>query len=468
ALLPLNPYLLGTLLGDGGFTGKAISLAGSLKDAADTEALVMATVPAGIEMRRRPDVGGAVSWGLTSGAPKPNPVMSVLRALDLQGRSCYAKFIPEPYMRASVGDRIALLQGLLDTDGTVAGSTSFWSTSHVMALQVEELVRSLGGNARCRRTRPNAWRVRISRLPAWIVPFRLPRKVAAYTGGLAPRSPRHTYLVKAEYVGRKPVQCIKVDAADHLYLTDDFVVTHNTVNMVVTLDPEIDPDAFKQWIEIFRTQHEGVMNAYRTLYLAGGAAVTPVGNNFQQMEFAVTQKAGEIRIASAAGVPAIVAGLGGGLEAGTHENFQQARRQMGDMTLRPLWRNACGSLQAIVPPPGGSRLWYDDRDIAFLREDRKDLADIQAVEASAISSLITAGFQPESAVMAIRTNDFSKLVHSGMYSVQLQPPNTLATPIPGLGTGDKGVAKAPAGTVPLTTGQLHPPAAKNGKAPKAS
>jgi len=201
-----------------------------------------------------------------------------------------------------------------------------------------------------------------------------------------------------------------------------------TVNMVVSLDPTIQAEAFDRWIKIFRTQHEGAMNAYRTLYLGGGADVKTVGADFRQMDFKVTQGAGETRIAAAAGVPPIIVGLSEGLAAGTYNNYGQSVRRFGDGTLRPLWRNACGSLESLVNVPGGSQLWYDTRDIAFLREDAKDLADIQQVESASIRTLIDAGYKPDSIVAAIQAHDWSRLVHTGLFSVQLQPPQTSFTP----------------------------------------
>jgi hypothetical protein len=59
----------------------------------------------------------------------------------------------------------------------------------------------------------------------------------------------------------------------------------------------------------------------------------------------------------------------------------------------------------------GSELWYDDRDVAFLREDLTAAADIQAREASTITGLISSGFEPDSVVRAVRTGDFALLKH---------------------------------------------------------
>jgi hypothetical protein len=88
-----------------------------------------------------------------------------------------------------------------------------------------------------------------------------------------------------------------------------------------------------------------------------------------------------------------------------------------------LWRSASAALQSVVPPPAGSRLWYDARDVEFLKEDQRDAAEILQVRASTIAALVQAGYTPESAVDAIEADDLTRLVHSGLYSVQLQDPS---------------------------------------------
>jgi hypothetical protein len=201
-----------------------------------------------------------------------------------------------------------------------------------------------------------------------------------------------------------------------------------TVNMVISLDPSIQKDKFESWIRVFEDQHKGVLNAYKTLYLGGGASVNPVGANFQQMDFKVTQGAGETRIAAAAGVPPIIVGLSEGLQAATYSNYGQARRRFADGTMRPLWRNFAGSMQRIITTPGNAELWYDDRDIPFLRDDETDRAAIQQQEAQTIRTLVDAGFKPESVVDAVTNHDYGRLVHTGLFSVQLQPPGTVAAP----------------------------------------
>jgi DNA-binding CsgD family transcriptional regulator/phage portal protein BeeE len=207
-----------------------------------------------------------------------------------------------------------------------------------------------------------------------------------------------------------------------------------TPNLSVALDKSIvDPKIFKQFVDIMEEEHTGVLNAYKTLYLAGGATTQVVGANMRQIDFKVTQGAGETRIAAAARIPPIIVGLSEGLDAATYSNYGQAKRAFADMTLRPYWRNIAGSFASIVNVPDGAELWYDDRDIPFLREDIADRADVQSKQAVSIRQLVDGGYKPESVVKAIMNEDFSMLEHSGLYSVQLQSPGSQKLPdaVPG-------------------------------------
>lgn len=203
-----------------------------------------------------------------------------------------------------------------------------------------------------------------------------------------------------------------------------------TPNLAISLPKEISPKVFDEFMERMDARHKGMQNAYETLYLGGGADVTPIGANLQQIDFKVTQGAGETRIANAAGVPAVLAGLSEGLQGSSLNagNYASAKRRFADGTVRPLWRNVAGSLQSIVPAPVGARLWWDGRDVAFLRDDEQDLAEIQHKRAQTIRTLTDAGYTPESVVAAVEAEDMTLLRHSGLYSVQLQKPGTPAAP----------------------------------------
>jgi hypothetical protein len=199
-----------------------------------------------------------------------------------------------------------------------------------------------------------------------------------------------------------------------------FMQNAATPQLMIKLDVP-DLAKFKMWQEVFEDQHEGVSNAYKTLFLAGGADATVIGADLKQVDFKVTQGAGETRVAAAAGTPPVLVGLSEGLASATYSNYLHARRRFGDMTMRPLWRNLCGSLARIVPPPSGSELWYDDRDIPALQEDQKDAAEILSMTAATMSSWILSGYTADSVVQAAASGDISRLVWSGLTSVEAAP-----------------------------------------------
>jgi HK97 family phage portal protein len=197
---------------------------------------------------------------------------------------------------------------------------------------------------------------------------------------------------------------------------------------VVTTDADMNPQKFKDWVSMFKGQHEGVANAYKTLFLANGADVKPVGANMQQADLTNIQGAGETRICNAARVPAIIVGVTEGLESATYSNYAQARRAFADLTMRPMWRDFAHSMANIIDVPSDAELWYDDRDIPFLQEDVKDEAEIQQTQAATITTLVRDGFTAESAIAAVTNGDMTMLKHTGMVSVQLQEPGANPSP----------------------------------------
>ncbi len=254
--VPLDPYALGLLLGDG-CTTCTTTPSFSTADPELVTALEAALSPAEAEPTLALTQRGAYDYTLRhtaggrGGLRVANPVTTALRTLALDGKTSSQKFVPDVYKQNSAAVRLAVLQGLLDTDGgpvTQAGRScriQYTTTSPRLADDVTELVQSLGGVARRRvraaegRTpgrahgRPVAYRhdahVLEIRLPAHIKPFRLARKAARYAeqgGGGRPTR----FITNIERVGRAPMQCIRVAAEDSLYVTEGFVVTHNTLN----------------------------------------------------------------------------------------------------------------------------------------------------------------------------------------------------------------------------------------------
>ncbi|ASQ85862.1 phosphate starvation-inducible protein PhoH [Mycobacterium intracellulare subsp. chimaera] len=245
--VPLDPYALGLLLGDGCLTCKTTpSFATTDPELAES----LGRLIPGIEVRRKSAVDYVLNRSPSQVATRTNPVTSVLRQLGLAGLRSAGKFIPRDYLLNSPEVRLALLQGLLDSNGgpvTQQGRTcriQFTTVSARLRDDAVFLVQSLGGIAYW-RTRPaegrkpglargrevqhrsDAYTLDL-RLPEGVVPFRLARKAAKYdvTGGGRPVR----FVDRIEPAGTEEAVCIQVAAADSLYVTEDFLLTHNTLN----------------------------------------------------------------------------------------------------------------------------------------------------------------------------------------------------------------------------------------------
>ena len=247
--VPIDPYALGLLLGDGCITAKTTP---SFTTADPELAVALEEALPGIELRRKGSVDYVLRHihGHRGGVIVSNPVTVALRELALAGARSSTKFVPEDYLYNSPDVRLGVLQGLLDTDGGPVkqrGRTcriQYSTSSLQLADDVIFLVRSLGGVAYCRTRaaagrppgrakgrpvhhRADAFIVDI-RLPAGMKPFRLARKLEKYreSGGGRPMR----FIDAIEPAGEAETVCIQVAAADSLYVTDDFLVTHNTLN----------------------------------------------------------------------------------------------------------------------------------------------------------------------------------------------------------------------------------------------
>ena len=248
--IPMDAYALGLLLGDGCLTG---TVTPSFATGDPELAYELKRLLPGIDVRPRQGPNYMLSqltspWATTTLVE--NPVTGAVRRLGLYGTRSTTKFVPELYLYNSHKVRLAVLQGLLDTDGgpvTQKNRTcriQYTTTSPRLRDDVIFLVRSLGGIA-YHRTRPAAGRaphlakghlvhhrhdayIIDIRLPAGIEPFRLTRKRDAYNAAGGGRPMR--FIESIEPAGTAEAVCISVAAADSLYTTEDFLLTHNTLN----------------------------------------------------------------------------------------------------------------------------------------------------------------------------------------------------------------------------------------------
>lgn len=205
-----------------------------------------------------------------------------------------------------------------------------------------------------------------------------------------------------------------------------FFQNAGTPNLVVKGLTAPTKEQFDDLVDMLEERHAGVANAYRTLYLTAGADATPVGSSLQEMDFRGVMAGGETRIAFLSRVPAPLLGISEGLQGSSLNagNFAAARRMFGDSWIFPTLQNLASTLAPLVSVPPDAELWFDTSDMPILREDAKDAADIQQVNAQTITTLVKDGFSPESAIAAVQAQDMSLLQHTGLVSVQLQPPRT--------------------------------------------
>jgi phage portal protein BeeE len=238
----------------------------------------------------------------------------------------------------------------------------------------------------------------------------------------------------AHFIGMSWITPVIRDISGDNLMTDHkraFLTNAATPNLAIKFDPSITMAAVKEFKELLEAEHKGAWNAWKTLYLGGGADPVAIGKDFREMEFSVTQGKAESRLASAAGVPPSWVGFSEGLQGSALNagNFTAARRRFGDGTMQHLWSNAAASLETIVTrPDDGASLWFATKGIPFLHMDAQDAADVQFKESQTITALVRDGFTAESAILAVRTGDWTQLVHTGMVSVQLQAPGTTGNP----------------------------------------
>jgi replicative DNA helicase len=239
--LPLDPWLLGALLGDGKLSGSSVMFS-----TADAEMLERLGQRATARYALRA-VGGydgrivqpAGAHRNDTAGVAPNGLMSALQTLGLWGIRGEAKFIPDTYLDASPQARRELLRGLMATDGWVErrGSVRFYSTSEPLARGVVQLVRSLGGwcSIRTRRTASRHRGIGKPGRPAFVCNIQYPetkelvRPAIKRNRALAAVQRRwRPVFTSVEPIGTAEAQCISVTHPSGLYITDDYVVTHNT------------------------------------------------------------------------------------------------------------------------------------------------------------------------------------------------------------------------------------------------
>ena len=241
--LPIDPWVLGALLGDGNLTGT-----GSVRfSTASPEivALMEERLGGGMMVNHAHDYDYRLirqDRGRVPGlqGAQPNPLRVVLNALRLSGLSSDQKFVPQLYLEACRSARLDLLRGLLDTDGWVEkwGSVRFSTSSAQLAQDVVALARSLGGWCSVSPKQPhfrNVAGMRVAGLPSYVCHISHPEPQSLFLlSEKQARAPstwsrqKRLNILSIEPTRQVPCQCISVSHPSRLYITDQDVVTHNT------------------------------------------------------------------------------------------------------------------------------------------------------------------------------------------------------------------------------------------------
>ena len=233
--ITIHPYILGLLLGDGSFRGTSIGFT-----TADKELIYYMDkyLENGYicKKKRTTKYGYIIQKNKIGGK---NKYIQYIKDLGLSQKKSSDKFIPDIYMYNDIYTRMELLKGLLDTDGSIKKRHIEYSTkSKLLSEHVKFLVNSLGGICKIKK-RKTRYTKKDGSKSNWfdsfrlsiyfnnnIIPFRLARKYNKMTSRSKPDLKR--VIKSIEYVGKKECQCITIENPNGLYLTDNFVVTHNS------------------------------------------------------------------------------------------------------------------------------------------------------------------------------------------------------------------------------------------------
>lgn len=229
--LPLDPYVLGALLGDGGFTTDRVSF--TTVDEDMVEKLNKRLLSFGGSFVRNPN---NLQY-LFKSHSRENKLYRCIKSLGLQGTNSSSKFIPDMYLMSSVEDRLDLVRGLVDTDGSITkrGFVVYNTGSEKLCNGFAYLVRSLGYRCRVKKyTRSSKnlpeYRVHVSAKTSEL--FDSDRRETQFNNSYRGTRENHYDLLKIVGVEllstEEGMQCITVDSPDHTFICGDFIVTHNT------------------------------------------------------------------------------------------------------------------------------------------------------------------------------------------------------------------------------------------------
>lgn len=232
--LPLSPYLIGYLIANGGFSQKHVVRVTSVcEDVIQKLSCICASY--GCELSQYKN---SISYGIRGYGGK-NYILNTIRSLGLLGKRSEFKYIPDVYKFASADDRLELLRGLFDGDGCNHNNIDVYATSSKqLADDITFLCESLGMTVTT-TTRLTKYSYRGEKklgLPAYRLFIKTPDGYPTiYTAlrhmrrSVSSNTHARRYVKSIEDLGyQAEMTCISVGSPDSSFLTEHFIVTHNT------------------------------------------------------------------------------------------------------------------------------------------------------------------------------------------------------------------------------------------------
>jgi hypothetical protein len=249
----IDPYLLGFLLGDGCLSGDGLRVTIAEKDLLDKVKKIVSKDNCSLRYAGKYDyqIIGPHGFGYNNVQTK---MEAALTNLKLKKTTSETKFIPEIFKHNDIETRLAVLQGLIDTDGCCAGSAyDICLKSRQLILDIKEICESLGFTAVYSEKESvcynspegikdcgKVYRLYIKTSKAFPKIHTSENKEKHWSKGQSQARRTIRSIEKENY--QAECTCIAIDSPDHLYLTENFIPTHNT-------------EVLRQAIILYRKQH---------------------------------------------------------------------------------------------------------------------------------------------------------------------------------------------------------------------
>lgn len=233
----ITPYLLGVFLGDGHLKN-SIFLSNPEDEIINR---IRKELPDGVQLSY---TGIGCDYRIVTGLNDnvKHPFRAQFQNIGLYNIVSNEKFIPKSYLFSDVDDRLNLLRGLMDTDGYIddAGTSQFYTVSEKLKDDVKFLIQSLGGiptESKSKGRYKNKEGMYIDCQDCYTLtfslktfnPFYLKRKANKWN--INPRD-NGRWIDRIEFESNQKTICLSVDSPDHSYITENCIVTHNTIQQL--------------------------------------------------------------------------------------------------------------------------------------------------------------------------------------------------------------------------------------------